>query len=367
MPKSYLDSLRRRIAPPPILAHLDDPAGPVVRTDRRRLPFRGWAVAAGGADVAVQIVSGEQVLAETECRQARGDVFARHHRRFGLRDPFCGFEAEVDLFEFFTDERAECRVEFRSGGAGGPAATLGPIEIRLASEIPHARSEYKDVWNAGAEDLRHARLVIAGHADDEVWRATAQATVQHLVDTVQVAPSDVVLEIGCGVGRVGSVLAPLCREWIGADVSERMLEHMSRRLAHLPNVRALPLNGYDLRNVPSDSIDLVYSTIVFLHLEDWERFRYVREGLRVLRPGGRMMVDVCDVLSDRGWAIFMENEDFYHPRARPPSVGRGATPQEMENYFRRAGFDDVRQSRVEPFLFTWGRKPLAEPSVPQAH
>lgn len=359
MPKNYLDALRRRIAPPAILAHLDDPAGPVVRTDRRRLPFRGWAVAPGGADVGVRIVSGDRVLAEAECRQARGDVFARHHRRFGLRDPFCGFETEVDLFEFFTGERAACRVEFRSGDA---ATTAGPIRIILAPEIPHARGQYKEVWNTGTDDLEHARLVIAGHADDDVWLATARAASQHLVDTVGVGASDVVLEIGCGVGRVGSVLAPLCREWIGADVSERMLEHMSRRLAHLPNVRPLPLNGYDLRNVPADSIDLVYSTIVFLHLEDWERFRYVREGLRVLRPGGRMMVDVCNVLSDRGWEIFMENDDFYHPRVRPPSVGRGATPQEMENYFRRAGFEEIRQSLVEPFVFTWGRKPLAAPS-----
>lgn len=352
--RSYLASMRRRISPPKLLAHVDSPDSRTIHTDRRALTFRGWAISQCGREVTLRIRNGDQTLAETPCDQARGDVFQRHARRFGLNHPFCGFEAKVDLFQFITSDSGTCTLDFH---AGESSTTAGPYRVLLATGIPHGRGEYKDVWNTGTHRLDHARLVIAGGLDDEIWRATATGSAQLLRDAVGIAKSDVILEIGCGIGRVGEILAPLCREWIGGDVSDRMLEHMAHRLSHLPNVRPLPLNGYDLRNVPTESVDVVYATAVFLHLDEWERYRYVKDGFRVLRPGGRMMVDGYNLLTDSGWRIFQENEDYYHPRVRPPSVSRASTPQELETYFRRAGYEDIRQAVVDPCVYTWGRKP----------
>ena len=85
-------------------------------------------------------------------------------------------------------------------------------------------------------------------------------------------------------------------------------------------------------------------------------FNYVREGFRVLKPGGRMLVDNTNLLSDEGWAFFQKTMDLYHPLARPASISKSSTPQELEAYFHRAGFQDVRQKLEGMWIVTFGSK-----------
>jgi len=219
-----------------------------------------------------------------------------------------------------------------------------------------SRAHFKEVWDALSTSEEKAKLNAFGSTDENELGKAAQLTKRILVETVGINPEDTVLEIGAGVGRVGEVLAPLCREWIGADVSENMLRHAHHRIGHLGNVRTIVLNGYDLSPVPSESIDLVYCTVVFMHLTEWERFGYVREGIRVLRPGGRMLVDSFNLLSDEGWTL-SERMTGYHPTNRPPHISTTSTPQEIETYLKRAGFADVQQQARGIWLITYGRKP----------
>lgn len=228
---------------------------------------------------------------------------------------------------------------------------------RRKTEKNLGRSEYKRVWNSvsGSED--QAKLAVSGYTDEESYRDSGQFTLRLLQDHVGLTKDDIVLEIGAGVGRVGAVVAPLCREWIGADVSENMVRHMQRRLANHGNARAIAINGMNLAGIPSVSVDVVYCTVVFMHLEEWERYSYVAEGLRVLKPGGRMLVDNVNLLSDEGWAFF-EKHRAIAPDSRPPHISKTSTPQELEAYFRRAGFSDIRQSEFSLWIVTHGRKPL---------
>ncbi len=98
----------------------------------------------------------------------------------------------------------------------------------------------------------------------------------------------------------------------------------------MPRLVVLP--GYDLSNIASGSIDLVYCTVVFMHIEEWERYGYIQEGLRVLREGGRMLVDNVNLLSDEGWAFF-ERHFALPPGERPPHISKLSTPQELGKTF----------------------------------
>ncbi len=113
-----------------------------------------------------------------------------------------------------------------------------------------------------------------------------------------------IVDIGAGFGRVGEMVAPLCKRWIGTDVSENMIEVIKRRLAGHKNVEAVATNGFDLSPIASASADMVYCTTVFMHLDEWERYNYIVEGFRILKPGGRMIVDNISLGSDQGWNIF---------------------------------------------------------------
>jgi ubiquinone/menaquinone biosynthesis C-methylase UbiE len=223
----------------------------------------------------------------------------------------------------------------------------------------HERHEYKAVWNALADTESRAKLHVIGSDREEDFADTGGQTLRILQSTVGVRRDDVMLEIGCGVGRVGRVLAPLCRQWIGCDVSSNMLRHARQRLRDLPNVQLIEISGYDLQPVPDASVDVVYCTVVFMHLDEWDRYNYVLEAKRVLRPGGRIYIDNFSLCSDEGWAVFETHRTSFQPGQRPAQISKSSTPQELETYLRRAGFADLQSNTGGPMAQFWGRKPAA--------
>lgn len=221
---------------------------------------------------------------------------------------------------------------------------------------PKPRSAYKAVWNELSDTESRAKMHVIGSEREEDFRATAEETRAALASSVGIRPEDTILEIGCGVGRVGQVLAPLCKEWIGCDVSRNMIEHARARLQQFPNVRLVEISGYDLQPIPDQSVDVVYCTIVFMHLEEWDRYNYVVEAHRVLRPGGRLSIDNFSLCSDAGWEVFETHRKFA-PADRPPHMSKSSTPDELETYLRRAGFEQIQGRSEGTIVRYWGVKP----------
>src|ERR1035437_3940429 len=108
---------------------------------------------------------------------------------------------------------------------------------RLSTGTLAERSEYKRIWDRQAKDSDVASLAVAGHMDEATMDLTARGFIDTLRGTVGVGPDDVVLEIGCGIGRVGKLLARECLQWFGADISGVILGHAAARLRGLPNAR----------------------------------------------------------------------------------------------------------------------------------
>lgn len=80
---------------------------------------------------------------------------------------------------------------------------------------------------------------------------------------------DRAIEIGCGVGRLAVPMADRFAEVIGVDIAPTMISKLGEfsRAAGAPNVR-----GFLAHEKWSDqgSADLVYSLIVFQHIESWD-------------------------------------------------------------------------------------------------
>jgi cyclopropane fatty-acyl-phospholipid synthase-like methyltransferase len=217
--------------------------------------------------------------------------------------------------------------------------------------------DYKSVWNNLSTNRRDAVIHVAGYDDEALLHEAAVGTVGCIEELVGIRPTDTILEIGCGVGRVASVLAPRVTTWIGCDVSKNMLQHARERLKLRPNTRLVEISGYDLSPVADASVDVVYCTVVFMHLEEWDRWEYVREAFRVLKPGGRLWVDNMSLCTDDGWALFLEVSKTNPPGKRPPHISRASTPQELETYFRRAGFTSIQTRNRLLWVDAWGVKP----------
>jgi SAM-dependent methyltransferase len=267
-------------------------------------------------------------------------------------DPVCGFELELDLPDF-DDDSLPITLEFSDGQSEPRSLTY---QVKREIERTRSRAAYKDVWNAAADNCDMAKISVAGYTDEEQFESTAQMTRSALEETVGIGPDDVVLEIGAGVGRVGRALAPICKRWIGTDVSENMLRFAQERLVEFDNTALIPISGWDLSPIPDESVDVVYCTVVFMHLDEWERFNYIQEGMRILKPGGRLYVDNFNLLGDQGWEFFLKHLRGFHPLDRPLNISKSSTPDELETYLNRAGFDDIRVKSGEMWVHGTGRK-----------
>jgi SAM-dependent methyltransferase len=329
------------------------------------LDVQGWAVAPIHVEVAVKLLVSGRCLRELTTTIPRPDVAARYPTH-----PFAfssGFESRLMRDELPERDRFTLEVVAHAPGIAGRLRSAGrklaiPVRRHQQAEIPHARGDFAAAWDAHAISMDDARTAVCGSRDIGEYQRSGEATAGSVIDLAGVRPDDEVLEIGCGTGRVGAVLARKCGRWIGSDVSENMLRHAAGALEALPNVAFQRLNGFDLRSFANDSLDVVYCTGVFMHLDEWDRYRYVVEAFRILRPGGRVYYDNFNLLSEEGWALFLGACDL-DPAARPDSISKSSTPDELRTYAERAGFEDITLHTNALWVTVVARKPGAPPSA----
>jgi ubiquinone/menaquinone biosynthesis C-methylase UbiE len=113
---------------------------------------------------------------------------------------------------------------------------------------------------------------------------------------------DKALDFGCGVGRLSQALAEHFGEVHGIDISPSMIGHAKSFNRH-PERCFFHLNASnELGMFEDNSFDFVYSNIALQHIEPRYSKRYLKEFLRVLKPGG---ATVFQLLSGRSWRGFV--------------------------------------------------------------
>lgn len=140
----------------------------------------------------------------------------------------------------------------------------------------------------------------------EEFYATGRAEVDAVLAKAQALGArpghTTALDFGCGVGRLSLALAAHVDRVIGVDVSPPMLEQA--RANDTTGRCTFVLNtGTDLSMIPDEHIDIAYSSLVLQHIPPPHNERYLEELLRVVRPGGLLVVQVATRpdRSVRGW------------------------------------------------------------------
>jgi SAM-dependent methyltransferase len=212
----------------------------------------------------------------------------------------------------------------------------------LAREFPRLhglrRSQYSAVWDSLSVTSDGAAFAATGFSDESSLQTSGKQVATRIAVAISLKASDDVLEIGCGVGRVGWAIAPECSSWIGCDISKTMLSHAQRRLAGLSNVRLAHLRDSNLAEIPDASVDVVYCTNMLAHLDQMERWQYVMEAHRVLRPSGRLYVDTIALDSPEGWAMLANNLEQRRSGVEAPYIPIPSSADEFISYSNRAGF-----------------------------
>jgi SAM-dependent methyltransferase len=149
-------------------------------------------------------------------------------------------------------------------------------------------------WNKRArEDANYYVAFGRRDQDDSEFFSTADDVVRDLEGELKRLPTEKsaaarrALEIGCGPGRLMRPLSRHFGEIHGVDVSDEMIAQARVKLRDIPHAHAHHAGGSDLALFPAEHFDFVYSYAVFQHIPSAEVvFSYLRETVRVLRPGG---------------------------------------------------------------------------------
>lgn len=107
------------------------------------------------------------------------------------------------------------------------------------------------------------------------------------------APGLVAADLGAGTGFLTEELLARGAEVIAVDQSEAMLETLHRKLAPAAGGRLqVRVGTAEALPLPDASVDRVVANMFLHHVED--PAVAIREGARVLRPGGRIVISDLD-------------------------------------------------------------------------
>ena len=121
---------------------------------------------------------------------------------------------------------------------------------------------------------------------DKIWRRKA---IKRIKDAGE-APR--VLDVACGTGDFSIAIAKAVRkgEVIGVDISKEMLEVMRQKVLKnkLESIISQEVGDGEALRFPESSFDRVVNAFGIRNFED--RDKGLREALRVLKPGGRLVI-----------------------------------------------------------------------------
>lgn len=196
----------------------------------------------------------------------------------------------------------------------------------------------KEVWEYIGRYRDVAYLMMNSSKSEAELQESGRRAAQALQQGLSIGRNHKVLEVGCGVARIGRELAPYCGEWCGCDISNSVIRIAKQRTAHLKNVNFRVLRENSLRDFGDDSFDVTYCHAVFMHLAQIDIYAYIAEMRRVTRLGGLIFYDALNLSTEEGWKRFVwEMEHYKGENVRPIHHSRFATPQELTIFTQRAG------------------------------
>ena len=132
---------------------------------------------------------------------------------------------------------------------------------------------------------------VAGQWDEIRSGYFTEAVREAAIRKAYLRPEMVVADVGAGTGFMTAGLAPLVKRVYVLDGSPSMLEVAQKNLAGFGNLVFQKSDGLSLP-LPEESLDVVFANMYLHHAPD--PLEAIREMVRLLRPGGRLVITDMD-------------------------------------------------------------------------
>jgi SAM-dependent methyltransferase len=164
---------------------------------------------------------------------------------------------------------------------------------RPAESVEEGIAFCERLFDWSVQQSEEASVALYSLGNPELLEQATAEVVGQLRAWGAVTRDTVLLDVGCGIGRLLTALAPEVRSVTGIDVSGEMVKAARRRCAGLPNVTVVKGDGRGLGGLDDASFDVVVGVDSFPYLRQSGYGlveRYFAEAERVLKPGGLLVV-----------------------------------------------------------------------------
>lgn len=157
----------------------------------------------------------------------------------------------------------------------------------------------KDVMSSYWNEIGASSKVnwhIAHIDDDDEFFRSGEKSLHLIFDNKlnEIVSGSMVLDVGCGRGRVARALAtkrPDIRVF-GVDVAPSMIKSAIDANKDVNNLSFCVCDGTSLSVFPDEVFNFIYSFIVFQHLPRHITGQYISDAARILKPGGKFIFQV---------------------------------------------------------------------------
>ena len=233
--------------------------------------------------------------------------------------------------------------------------------VRISDKILRNRftsklfSSARFSWEiAGLTRALTMEAILRGVNEQDFWKE-GERDASRLTRFVD--PSSVVLDVGCGIGRVMKFIAPKCREISGVDTSTLILRRAKHELRSFKNCHLYRQDFKKCSAFSNDSFDLVYSFYVLQHMEKEDAYLSLLLMRRILKPKGILYLQFPDFTSDHFFSLF---EKYASSGSKYGARVRAYTKPEIERLFQGAGLEIMEYVKEDENLYVTGTKPAPE-------
>lgn len=133
--------------------------------------------------------------------------------------------------------------------------------------------------------------VVEGVNDPKLLYKQGEGIVMVFKKLKLINKKTILLDIGCGVGRLEYSLARYVYKCIGVDIAPSMI-NLAKKNVKAKNIEFLETNGKDLQVLKNQNFDLIFSIIVFQHLPKEIFLNYLKESKNLLKKSGKIFFQI---------------------------------------------------------------------------
>jgi ArsR family transcriptional regulator len=226
------------------------------------------------------------------------------------------------------------RLKPPQGGNGNAFSDLMKLLRDAATEIPEAADDSEalrltlrrrqDKMRAYFDELagKFGRHYVPGRS----WKGLAETLLGLM-------PPMIIADLGAGEGTFSQLLARRAKKVIAVDNSEKMIEY-GAELARKHGIANLEYRKGDLEAPPIEdaTVDLAFFSQALHHAQ--HPARAVAEALRILKPGGRIVI------------LDLVRHSYEEARELYADLWLGFTEVEVSRFLHEAGFKNIETSVV---------------------